>query len=195
MPKISDARKDARRSQILQAAIRCFARQGFHRTTIQDICVDAGLSHGAVYSYFDSKDAIIAALASAGRRTGERRIAASRGHAAPADRLRSFLSELERTDGAAVNQFDVRSWAEAIGDAQLRDTYLDSRNDLLAALAEIAAPAAAAKGLAPMALAELIAAIIAGCEVQRAIQPAANLRPLLDALVTLLATPVGVEHP
>ena len=61
MPKVTQAHLEARRQQILDAAFGCFARQGFHQTTMQDICREAELSPGAVYRYFDSKEAIIAA--------------------------------------------------------------------------------------------------------------------------------------
>src|SRR3954471_13950628 len=62
MPKVTDEHVDARRRQILSAALRCFAREGFHRTTMQDIFREADLSPGAVYSYFTGKDELIAAI-------------------------------------------------------------------------------------------------------------------------------------
>src|SRR5215470_16272402 len=62
MPKVTQEHVDARRRQILSAALRCFARQGFHRTTMQDIFREAELSPGAVYSYFTGKDELIAAI-------------------------------------------------------------------------------------------------------------------------------------
>ena len=61
MPKVSDAHLEARRQQIMDAAKACFSRQGFHQSSIQDICQEAALSAGAVYKYFSSKDHIIAA--------------------------------------------------------------------------------------------------------------------------------------
>ncbi|HEY5880139.1 MAG TPA: TetR/AcrR family transcriptional regulator [Nakamurella sp.] len=64
MPKVSDAHRAARRDQILQAAWKCFAREGFHATSMSDVITEAGLSAGAVYLYFRSKDDIIVAVAS-----------------------------------------------------------------------------------------------------------------------------------
>ncbi|WP_106247325.1 TetR/AcrR family transcriptional regulator [Allonocardiopsis opalescens] len=55
---------DARRRQILDAARRCFVRNGFHATSMQDVLAEAGLSVGAVYRYFSGKDALIAAIVS-----------------------------------------------------------------------------------------------------------------------------------
>src|SRR3984957_14060186 len=63
MPKVTDQYRDARRDQILSAARRCFLRDGFHATSMQDLFAEAGLSSGAVYSYFASKDDVIAAIA------------------------------------------------------------------------------------------------------------------------------------
>jgi AcrR family transcriptional regulator len=62
MPKVTQEHVEARRRQILKAALRCFAREGFHRTTMQDIFREADLSPGAVYSYFKGKDELIEAI-------------------------------------------------------------------------------------------------------------------------------------
>lgn len=62
MPKLKPDTQRARREHILDAALTCFARGGFHATTMQDICKEAGVSPGAVYIYFDSKEALIAGL-------------------------------------------------------------------------------------------------------------------------------------
>ena len=63
MPKVSQQYRDARRDQILSAARRCFLRDGFHATSMQDVFAAAGLSSGAVYRYFTSKDDMIVAIA------------------------------------------------------------------------------------------------------------------------------------
>ncbi|GIH20861.1 TetR/AcrR family transcriptional regulator [Rugosimonospora africana] len=62
MPKVSDAHRQARRREILDAAAACFARQGFHRTSMQDIVRESGISAGLVYRYFAGKDDVIAAI-------------------------------------------------------------------------------------------------------------------------------------
>jgi TetR/AcrR family fatty acid metabolism transcriptional regulator len=48
-----------KRQQILEAAIRVFARQGFHNCRVADIAAEAGVAYGLVYHYFDSKDEIL----------------------------------------------------------------------------------------------------------------------------------------
>src|SRR6185503_8151723 len=52
-----------RRSEILAAAQSCFARSGFHQTSMQEICTEAGMSPGNLYRYFRSKEDIIAGIA------------------------------------------------------------------------------------------------------------------------------------
>jgi len=52
-----------RRTEILGAAQTCFARSGFHQTSMQEICTEAGMSPGNLYRYFRSKEEIIAGIA------------------------------------------------------------------------------------------------------------------------------------
>ena len=54
--------RDARREEILAAAARVFAEKGLANTKISDIASAAGLSHGLVYHYFESKDAVFGAI-------------------------------------------------------------------------------------------------------------------------------------
>jgi TetR/AcrR family transcriptional regulator, repressor for uid operon len=61
---------DRRRRQIMDAALACFSRRGFHQATMQEICAEAGISAGALYRYFDSKAEIISAIAEANRGEG-----------------------------------------------------------------------------------------------------------------------------
>jgi len=63
MPKLKPTTQASRREHILDSAERCFARAGFHRTTMNDIRAEAGVSAGALYVYFSSKEALIAGIA------------------------------------------------------------------------------------------------------------------------------------
>jgi TetR/AcrR family transcriptional regulator, repressor for uid operon len=62
MPRLKPETQAARRAHILDAAERCFARSGFHATTMHDICREAAVSAGALYIYFESKEGLIAGL-------------------------------------------------------------------------------------------------------------------------------------
>ncbi|WP_055491034.1 TetR/AcrR family transcriptional regulator [Streptomyces sp. TP-A0356] len=63
MPRITEARREARRAEIVAAARRCFSRDGFHKTSMPDIAKEAGVSVGAPYRYFSGKEEIILELA------------------------------------------------------------------------------------------------------------------------------------
>ena len=51
-----------KRRMILDAAVRVFARQGFHTARVSDIADDAGVAYGLVYHYFGSKDEVLDTL-------------------------------------------------------------------------------------------------------------------------------------
>src|SRR3984885_10520630 len=62
MPKVSQAHLDARRQQIVDAARARFASHGFAGTSVADIVEESGLSNGAIYRYFASKNDIVVAV-------------------------------------------------------------------------------------------------------------------------------------
>jgi AcrR family transcriptional regulator len=67
MPRVSAAHLERRRQQILDAARTCFNRKGFYATSMQDVFHESGMSAGAVYRYFKSKDEIVRAIATEGQ--------------------------------------------------------------------------------------------------------------------------------
>ena len=75
-----------KRRQILDAAIRVFARQGFHSTRVSDIADEAGVAYGLVYHYFRSKDEVLNELFS--------------------ERWSLLLAAIEETDGSAETPRD-----------------------------------------------------------------------------------------
>jgi len=60
--KAGKHQRHSRRNQILDAAQRCFKKQGLHKTTLRDIAQEFGMSAGHIYNYFSNKEAIIEAL-------------------------------------------------------------------------------------------------------------------------------------
>ncbi len=62
MPKLAPKTQQARRGHILDAAERCFINEGFHNATMDDICREARVRPGALYTYFVSKEALIIGL-------------------------------------------------------------------------------------------------------------------------------------
>ena len=60
-------RRDLQIQRILEAAQACFVRSGFQGASMQEICAECGMSAGALYRYFPSKEAIVAAICQADR--------------------------------------------------------------------------------------------------------------------------------
>ena len=63
MPKISEERRAERREQILAGARRCFAANGYEGATVAKLEREIGLSRGAIFNYFGSKEELFAELA------------------------------------------------------------------------------------------------------------------------------------
>ena len=126
MPRVSDEYLEQRRQQILHAARRCFARQGFYETSMQDVFREAGLSAGAVYRYFKSKDELVQAISAS---VFDRMAAAIEGALAEepvpgldeiAARLAAAAQELSGEDGPA--RVAPPAWAAALHNPELATT-------------------------------------------------------------------------
>lgn len=124
-PKVSDSHAEARREQILLAAMNCFAENGFHKTSVKDICRAANLSPGAVYSYFESKDDIIAALCQMGDEMNDNmfKFATSQDYASPqaayVSALSLFISQYKSPMFQTAARMDAMFLAEALSNKTL----------------------------------------------------------------------------
>ena len=165
-PQIDSSNGD-RRSQILEAALVCFAKRGFHQTSMHDISGEAGISVGLIYRYFENKEAVISAMAD--RHKTEISEMLERAHQAP-----SLLESLEILFTAhccedapqVVSAFVVDLYAEASRNPHVADltrdvleTAMDGVRNLIARAPEAQN---AAHGLTPNELAELIFAVARG---------------------------------
>jgi AcrR family transcriptional regulator len=63
MPKISEARREARREAIMDATVACLAAHGYAGTSMRVIANAAGMTKGGLYAYFENKEAILLAVA------------------------------------------------------------------------------------------------------------------------------------
>lgn len=116
MPKVSDAHRESRRDQILDAAVTCFIRRGIRATTMAEIIAESDLSAGAIYSYFEGKQelALAAVTREAGSRAAELEAAAD-GMAIPPSRIFRVVSEALAERGAGL-ALVVQMWGEAASD-------------------------------------------------------------------------------
>lgn len=72
MRTLDPVKHEEKRGEILLAAWRCMARNGFRGTSTADVCKEAGISPGHLYHYFDSKEAIVTALTERGLQKAEK---------------------------------------------------------------------------------------------------------------------------
>jgi AcrR family transcriptional regulator len=118
MPKISELRRESRRQEILEAALACFSEDGFHQTGMADIVSRSGMSHGAVYGYFRSKDDIIEALADDRHQSEAILNSVVLDAADPVEGLRALFRAYARwlVDPAdnARRRVGINGWAEAL---------------------------------------------------------------------------------
>lgn len=75
MRKIDPEKQQAKRRQIIEAAVLCFAEKGFRGTSTNEICAAAGMSPGNLFHYFPNKQAVIEAIAEEDRRETSERFA------------------------------------------------------------------------------------------------------------------------
>lgn len=106
MPKVSEAYVQERRQRILAAASACFAENGYHDTTMQDIASEAGVSYGVVYRYFDSKESILRAMFERSQQGTGQLIGAARETG-----VAGALSSLAEWLAAALSAPDAQVWS------------------------------------------------------------------------------------
>jgi len=141
MPKVKPATLAARRDEILEAAEMCFARQGFHQTTISDVIRESGLSAGCIYTHFAGKEDLIQAI-------GERRhardgalFAAKGEEAQPLESLRAiaraFVGDLQKEQGLRSRRVALQLWAEALRDEVIHEQVTSGIRTPIAGIVEL----------------------------------------------------------
>lgn len=185
MPKLSKATLDQRRSHILVAAARCFDRKGFHRTTIADIRREAGVSTGAIYTYFATKEAIVRAMLEGAQRARRSQLQGS--SELQARVLLEWSQAVFTQEGRHVARVDVQLWAEALRDpgiGKLARGAVRGANDVVA---EVLARAGLPNDVDARAAAAMLTSIVLGLEVQRAIGVPLDGPAIVKALQALFA--------
>jgi TetR/AcrR family transcriptional regulator, repressor for uid operon len=165
-----------RRTQILEAAVVCFAKHGFHQASMHDISAEAGISVGLIYRYFQNKEAVIAAMAD--RHKKEINELVERARQAP-----SLLEALETLFTAhccedsprVISAFVVDLYAEASRNPQMADLVRDVLQTAMSGVIDVIARSPEAKSaphnLAPKQMAELIFAAARGMLMFDILQP------------------------
>lgn len=135
MPKIAKESLDERRAQIVAAARRVFARKGLSKVTLRDVFREAGLSAGAVYNYFQSKDDLILAVTEAGMAEALSSFNAGIDRGADLSAIIDlFYGSLRSMDPELAPRVDLMIAAEALANADIRGAVLKNRAAIKAVL-------------------------------------------------------------
>lgn len=122
MPKVTEAYREARRSEIVDAALGCFAAKGFRGTSMADIIAASGLSAGAIYGHYAGKDELFAAVVHrvlSARSIELEELRADHGPLAPGEVMAALIDGM-RHDALSPSLF-LQVWAEAAIDPGLRE--------------------------------------------------------------------------
>ncbi len=200
MPKVSDEYRTARRVEILDAAVRCVAREGFHKTTMAHVIAESGLSAGAVYGYFKGKPELIKAIATralSGFAEVLESVASAPGTVTPVGGLRAVISEVERMtaeSGGAFPKVVVHAWSEAARDAEVRDVVRTNVDKVHRAWLDVLARAEADGTIAPgdhSASARVLVGLMPGFLVQGLLLDEIDGESYVDGFEALMRPPTG----
>ena len=192
MPKLDEDTQRARQENILDAAERCFSSQGFHSTSMHDICRAAGISPGTLYLYFKSKEDLIAAICE------RERTAFAHALTTIADSP-DFMGALRQlADAYCFEQphpkfcFQVEVNAEALRNPAIGKTVRESDAFVVEHFRKIIEQARS-KGrikpaMDPQVLAQILHIVGDGIFLRRALDPEFNVKRCMDAILSLLTS-------
>jgi TetR/AcrR family fatty acid metabolism transcriptional regulator len=139
LPPFNTKEKNDKYHRILEAAVRIFAKQGFHQSTVAQIAKEAGVADGTIYLYFKNKDDILVQFFSYRTKQVFEQFQAEVDRASNSlDKLRNLirrhLEEFQRDrDGAIVYQVETHQY-DRLAEAQIKEMskmYLDLVADIV----------------------------------------------------------------
>jgi len=203
MPKVSDAHLAARREQIVDAAMTRFAEGGFHSTGMAEVIAATGLSAGAVYRYFPSKEALIQAIV-------EERVLANA--AAAFERILDegvddpvvavsaalgIVDVVSAREGVDVTRVAVQAWGEALRNPDIlavaQGAYAQMRGYLAAVARRAQEHGRLGSEADPDEIAKTMLSLVMGYLIQRLIMGDVNREDYTAAVraVTTLGMPAA----
>jgi AcrR family transcriptional regulator len=176
MPRVTDRYVQRRRGEILAAARRRFARDGFHATTMEDVTVEAGISSSVIYRWFSGKDELVAVCISEALRgvvevlEEALRIEPPVSVAEAVRRIIAAAFAQTSDDGEELAAIVVQAWAEAMRDPAVKDLlgtlYTRIRDGLAELVGRHQAAGTMSPDLDPQAVARQLFSLFPGFIVQ-----------------------------
>jgi AcrR family transcriptional regulator len=207
MPRVTEQYRASRRAEIIAAAARLFAVNGFHATSMADIITECGLSAGAVYRYFRSKEELIGSVAETGLSSADDafdKLLADGAVPSPEQAVTAMIRAIsgpiahDPVIGVDLTRIGVQVWAEAVRNPELAARASEVYQRLRGYFAEVARRGQAAGTLPTDAVPEQMGAImlslVQGFIVQRLLVSDTTTDGYLAGMTALLSpTPSGSE--
>jgi AcrR family transcriptional regulator len=178
-PPRRHASSEARRAQILTAALRCFSEKGYHEATMDDLAREAGLSKGSLYWHFKSKAEVFAGLSGAySLELVQAWDALAASHRGGVIALMGRIGEVSIETLAAQGEL-LRAWAEFIVHREVQESFADIYRESRRRLGEWirrGIDAGELRAVDPESLAASLTALIEGLLIQTLVDPAFDVR-------------------
>jgi AcrR family transcriptional regulator len=192
LPKITEAARSGRRTQFIDAAKRCAATRGFHDFTVDEVSLQAGLSKGAFYVYFESKQALLLALLDEETARIDRQLArleeAATGYADRVGRFTRLM--LAEADDPANVQLRTDLWAAALTEPVIREhlvAEIERRRQRLRAWIDAGIESGELAEVPANAFASILLALTDGLVLHGAVDPSgfrwANIRRAIEVIL------------
>jgi len=197
LPVLAQDQKNMRRANILKSARRCAAVKDFRDLTIDDICDDAGISKGAFYGYFDSKNQLFVALVDEEAAEDDALLKKLARSTSGLNRLRIFVKTmLERGEDPGRVQLQADLWATAAHDSEVESVFqeaIGSRRKVLREWIQESVDGAELASLPANALASILLALSDGLLLHSALDPGAfrwsNVQKVMKLIFEGLSPP------
>ena len=194
MPRVGVGYFESRRKQIMDAAVICFAREGFHRTTMQDIVAETGLSAGALYRYFPAKEDIVAAIAAEHHGREAAALAEARASTDVGAALRHLvhvsLGRLTDPEEQRWRRVTVQVWGEALRSDRVMQIVRGGIEEPVEVLADLfrrgQRGGTVPTEIDPHGAARVCASIFQGLVLQQAWQPELDVTAYIDAVLAVI---------
>ncbi len=191
MPKLAPEKQHARREHILDAAERCFIEKGFHTATMADICRGAGVSPGALYIYFASKEQLIIGLCSREKERFTNELSAISGDIELLAALQMLAKRYCCDEPIEKVRLHIQIRAEAgrnpIIGATVQDMDKTVRDNLVALLEREKERGWIAPQLPAEIIVRTMGALGDGLFLQRALDPSFDPASIIPAMMTMIS--------
>ena len=196
MPRISAQTWEDRRQHILNAAWRCFEREGLQATTMEQIIVESGMAASAMYRYFKGREDILysAMTTSLAAFAAQIQPIIARGGTLPPDtfvlEVMRLMDKFSQREGFNLKSMAIQGWGEAQGNPKLHDAIMTSYAAFLKNLSDVARQWKSAGTIgassSPAAVARTPLSLILGYMVQSTLLPATTPASHGKGLLALL---------